>query len=116
MTDPARGYRIFPYHCRGTRYSNPSVIGVDGSRPAAPQQVAGPRRYAMKTRLAIALAIGLGPLALAVGAADWPQWRGPQRDGISQETGLLPEWPADGPKLLWRVEDIGSGYSTPAVV
>ncbi len=49
-------------------------------------------------------------------AADWPQWRGPQRDGISQETGLLKEWPKDGPKLLWSIKDAGSGYSTPAVV
>ena len=49
-------------------------------------------------------------------AADWPQWRGPQRTGISQETGLLKEWPAGGPKLLWQVKDIGDGYSTPAVV
>jgi len=49
-------------------------------------------------------------------AADWPQWRGPQRDGISRETGLLREWPAEGPKLLWQVKDIGHGYSTPAVV
>src|ERR1700682_4091143 len=49
-------------------------------------------------------------------AADWPQWRGPQRDGISHETGLLKEWPKDGPKPLWKVEDVGSGYSTPAVV
>jgi outer membrane protein assembly factor BamB len=49
-------------------------------------------------------------------AADWPQWRGPQRNGISQETGLLKEWPKEGPKLLWQVKEIGSGYSTPAVV
>lgn len=49
-------------------------------------------------------------------AADWPQWRGPQRDGTSRETGLLKEWPAGGPKLLWQVKDIGHGYSTPAVV
>jgi outer membrane protein assembly factor BamB len=49
-------------------------------------------------------------------AADWPQWRGPQRDGISAETRLLKEWPKDGPKLLWHAEDIGFGYSTPAVV
>src|SRR5262245_3192432 len=48
-------------------------------------------------------------------AADWPQWRGPHRDGISQETGLLREWPKDGPPLVWQVKDIGSGYSTPAV-
>jgi outer membrane protein assembly factor BamB len=49
-------------------------------------------------------------------AEDWPQWRGPQRNGISQEKGLLKEWPKDGPKLVWKVTDAGSGYSTPAVV
>ena len=49
-------------------------------------------------------------------AADWPQWRGPERNGISKETGLLSAWPKDGPKLLWQVNDIGYGYSTPAVV
>ena len=48
-------------------------------------------------------------------AEDWPQWRGPQRNGISQEKGLLKEWPAGGPKLIWKLSDIGSGYSTPAV-
>ncbi len=48
--------------------------------------------------------------------SDWPQWRGPQRDGISEERGLLKQWPAQGPKLLWQVDDIGDGYSTPAVV
>ncbi len=64
----------------------------------------------------------LAVLGLAVAAAtcapaaDWPQWRGPSRDGISKETGLLRQWPSDGPKLLWQVNDIGSGYSTPAVV
>jgi len=49
-------------------------------------------------------------------ANDWPQWRGPQRNGVSQETGLLKEWPKAGPKLRWQVADAGSGYSTPAVV
>src|SRR5436853_2116152 len=49
-------------------------------------------------------------------ADDWPQWRGPQRDGISKEKGLLKEWPKEGPKLLWQRKDLGSGYSTPAVV
>jgi len=53
---------------------------------------------------------------LLAAAADWPQWRGPTRTGISEETGLLKEWPKDGPKLLWRAPDIGSGYSTPAIV
>jgi outer membrane protein assembly factor BamB len=49
-------------------------------------------------------------------AVDWPQWRGPARTGISTETGLLAEWPTDGPKLLWQAKEIDEGYSTPAVV
>ena len=49
-------------------------------------------------------------------ANDWPQWRGPQRDGLSKEKALLAEWPKDGPKLAWQRTDIGSGYSTPAVI
>src|SRR5262245_18725111 len=56
------------------------------------------------------------PANMAASTSDWPQWRGPQRDGISQETGLLKQWPKEGPKLLWQVNDIGDGYSTPAVV
>src|SRR5262245_43578461 len=48
-------------------------------------------------------------------ADDWPQWRGPNRDGVSKETGLLKEWPKDGPKLLWSAKDLGTGYSTPSV-
>jgi outer membrane protein assembly factor BamB len=54
--------------------------------------------------------------ALFVKANDWPQWRGPERNGISQETGLLKEWPKDGPKLLWKAGEIGRGYSTPSVM
>jgi outer membrane protein assembly factor BamB len=48
--------------------------------------------------------------------ADWPQWRGPHRDGTSQEAGLVGQWPADGPKLVWQVDDVDYGYGTPAVV
>src|SRR3954465_3177966 len=48
-------------------------------------------------------------LALCAHAADWPQWRGPNRDGISKETGLLKEWPKDGPKLVWQLADLGVG-------
>lgn len=58
----------------------------------------------------------LGCFAVVAAAANWPQWRGPQRNGISEETGLLKEWPKEGPKLLWQVKSIGSGYSTPAIV
>lgn len=53
---------------------------------------------------------------MATSPSDWPQWRGPGRDGISKESGLLKQWPKEGPKLLWQVNDIGDGYSTPAVV
>jgi outer membrane protein assembly factor BamB len=49
-------------------------------------------------------------------ADDWPQWRGPERNGISGETGLLKEWPAEGPPVRWRSKEVGSGYSTPSVV
>jgi outer membrane protein assembly factor BamB len=55
-------------------------------------------------------------LAASAWADDWPQWRGSHRDGLSQETGLLKEWPKGGPKLLWERKGIGKGYSTPAVV
>lgn len=57
-----------------------------------------------------------GSANMATSTFDWPQWRGPERNGISQERGLLKQWPAEGPKLLWQVNDIGDGYSTPAVV
>jgi outer membrane protein assembly factor BamB len=46
------------------------------------------------------------------GPGDWPQWRGPNRDGKSTDTGLLKEWPEDGPKLLWNVDSVGVGYSS----
>jgi len=54
--------------------------------------------------------------SLPLPANDWPQWRGPQRNGISAETGLLKEWPKEGPKLLWKKTDTGLGYGAPAVV
>ena len=44
--------------------------------------------------------------------AQWPQWRGPMRDGFSNETNLLKSWPAEGPKLLWSSDIIGDGYSS----
>jgi outer membrane protein assembly factor BamB len=43
---------------------------------------------------------------------DWPQWRGPNRDGRSAETGLLKDWPAGGPALAWRATGAGEGYSS----
>ena len=51
----------------------------------------------------------------ALDAADWPQWQGPDRTRISKETGLLKEWPAGGPRLIWTANDLGSGYGSMAV-
>src|SRR5437899_10771076 len=45
---------------------------------------------------------------------DWPQWRGPHRDGVSDETALLADWPTEGPKVLWRA-DCGEGFSSVSV-
>ncbi len=45
-------------------------------------------------------------------SADWSQWRGPDRTGKSTETGLLAEWPDEGPKLLWKVESVGEGFAS----
>src|SRR6185437_14702186 len=47
---------------------------------------------------------------------DWPEWRGPNHDNVSTETGLLKNWPKNGPKLLWTSTDAGLGYSGPAIV
>ena len=69
----------------------------------------------MKARMLLVVAVGMG-ISSFVRAEDWPQWRGPNRDGISQEKGLLAQWPEAGPKMLWQLHDIGDGYSTPSVV
>jgi len=47
-------------------------------------------------------------------AADWPQFLGPQRNGVSAESGILTAWPAAGPKVLWQ-RPVGAGFSGPAV-
>lgn len=70
----------------------------------------------MRMRLLALLVCGLAGLTLTAAAADWPQWRGPKRNGISEETGLLREWPKGGPKLLWKTADVLGGFSTPSVV
>ena len=60
----------------------------------------------------------LGVLAVqtaTVTALDWPQWRGPRRDGYSAETGLLQSWPDGGPPLAWKKTGLGNGYSGVAV-
>jgi outer membrane protein assembly factor BamB len=58
------------------------------------------------------LLLCLAQQALAQTAALWPQWRGPNRDGVSKETGLLKQWPAEGPPLVWKATGAGRGYSS----
>ena len=53
-----------------------------------------------------------GPLALG---DDWPQWRGPDRNGVSNESGLMDSWPGGGPPLEWSVSNLGGGYGSMAV-
>ncbi len=54
-------------------------------------------------------------LVLATASGDWNQWRGPNRDGKSAESGLLDAWPEGGPRLDWQVASLGAGYSSFAV-
>jgi outer membrane protein assembly factor BamB len=54
-------------------------------------------------------------ISTAPGGEDWPQWRGPNRDGLSLETGLLSSWPAGGPPIVWKATALGAGYSTVTV-
>ena len=51
----------------------------------------------------------------AAAGDDWPQWRGPNRTGVSAETGLLQQWPAGGPPVVWTTPGLGRGYGTVAV-
>lgn len=54
-------------------------------------------------------------VAATAAAADWPQWRGPNQDAISTETGLLKSWPKGGPPVVWTAKGLGTGHGTPAV-
>jgi outer membrane protein assembly factor BamB len=65
--------------------------------------------------VALSLSILLATPFVAT-SADWPQWRGPHRDGVSSESGLLQEWPEAGPPLAWKARGLGSGFSGVSVV
>src|SRR5882762_1744563 len=67
----------------------------------------------MPTRSMIALFLFL-TFTAAARADDWPQWLGPQRDGVWRETGILEKFPPGGPKVLWHAP-LGGGYAGPAV-
>src|SRR5690348_6660925 len=71
----------------------------------------------MSLRALLALVAVTLAFSLAPGARGdyWPQWQGPNRDAVSKETGLLKEWPKDGPPLAWKIKALGGGYSAPSV-
>ena len=69
----------------------------------------------MKTPATALLLIVLGSITLTSLAGDWPQWRGPNRDGVSTEKGLLDKWPEGGPELVWKAKGLGVGFSSVSV-
>jgi len=69
----------------------------------------------MKSAPSVVAALVVSVVAVGA-AADWPQWQGPDRTGISKETGLLKQWPASGPPQVWTAADLGRGYGSMAVV
>lgn len=68
--------------------------------------------FSLKSFLAAAFALSAGAVFLS--ASDWPNWRGPQRKGVSPETGLVSEWSPEGKNLIWRVDF--EGRSTPVAL
>ena len=74
------------------------------------------KNISIKTLIGFAIILFcLSTEAAAQAGGNWPQWRGANRDGISKETGLLKQWPADGPPLAWKTTGAGGGYSSFAV-
>jgi outer membrane protein assembly factor BamB len=86
-------------------------LGIRGRKKACFHEV-----HAMKSVRLLSLAMVVFAVLVAGAAsaaeADWKQWRGPNRDGKSADTGLLKSWPKGGPKKLWEVKGIGNGYSS----
>ncbi|MDB5340741.1 MAG: hypothetical protein JWN70_6360 [Planctomycetaceae bacterium] len=63
----------------------------------------------------VAAMLAFTAVAGQVLAEDWPQWRGPRRNAVSQETGLLRSWPEGGPRVVWQASGVGSGFSSVVV-
>lgn len=84
-----------------------------GATAPAPPAAGATRPGAVRPGTPAATRQRRGAPVVAVG--EWPQWRGPERTGISRETGLLKVWPPEGPALFWKATGLGGGYSTPSV-
>jgi outer membrane protein assembly factor BamB len=55
------------------------------------------------------------PNTVPSGPSDWPQWRGPERNGLSKDTGLIKQWPSSGPQSAWSISTLGEGYGSLAI-
>src|SRR5262249_9590000 len=55
------------------------------------------------------------PNVVPSGPSDWPQWRGPERNGLSKDAGLLKQWPTSGPQQAWSISNLGEGYGSIAI-
>jgi outer membrane protein assembly factor BamB len=73
-------------------------------------------RWCFIATLGLVVAITVSISGQPAPGIDWPQWRGPDRNGVSQETGLLKQWPPSGPPLVWSSSNLGAGYGSLAVV
>ncbi len=73
-------------------------------------------RHVRWLRVLLIVVVVAGLTCASAFAEDWSQFRGPNRNGISAETGLLKQWPAGGPKLLWTASGCGVGFSSAAIV
>jgi outer membrane protein assembly factor BamB len=63
----------------------------------------------------ILLTIIISAFCISANSQDVAQWRGQNRNGIYNETGLLKKWPENGPKLLWHFDELGDGHTSAAV-
>src|SRR5215467_4387010 len=101
------------------------MVAVNGLRNPKEQTAAAPRssdngeQQLMRAHHIAAMVLSIVCTALlraqAPAAGDWPQWLGPNRTGLSSEVGLLKQWPAQGPAVVWSASGIGAGYGSIAV-
>lgn len=71
--------------------------------------------YLVRNFVVSVMLLAAQAVAATSGEFDWPQWMGPNRDGLSQETGLLQEWPEGGPPVAWQISTVGLGYAGVAI-
>ena len=113
LDDLAEGTKVTISYDRSSKLA--AVIRGTATKGEAPEKAAAPKPKPSPKRATG----GKPPVGNAAGtgtaSGDWPQFRGPNRDGISHETGLLKKWPQVGPPLAWRASGTGQGFSSVSV-